>query len=45
MTRITVNNITMTEEMAIKNAHEIYDQTGEPVEVCNSLGDTVLYLY
>lgn len=44
MTRITINNGSMTEEKAIKEAMEVYDQTGEPVEICNMLGDPVLFI-
>ena len=42
--RITVNNSTMTKEKAIMNAKKVNEQTGESVEVCNMLGDTVLYI-
>lgn len=44
MTRITINNGTVTKESALKDAREINDQTGEAVEVCNMLGDTVAYI-
>lgn len=44
MIRITINNGTMPEDKAIKEALEINDQTGEAVEVCRALGDTVLYI-
>ena len=42
--RITVDNTTMTKEMAIKNAVEVNDQTGIEVEVCNILGDPIIYV-
>ena len=42
--RITVNNVTMTEDMAIQNAVEINDETGLEVEVCNMLGDPIFYI-
>ena len=42
--RITVNNTTMTKEKAIMNAKQVNEQTGVPVEVCNMLGDTILYI-
>ena len=42
--RITVNNTTMTEEKAIMNAKQVNEQTGVSVEVCNMLGDTILYI-
>lgn len=46
MTRITItiNNGTVTKESALRDAREINDQTGEAVEVCNMLGDTVAYI-
>lgn len=44
MMRITVNNITMTKEKAIKTAIEVNDQTGIEVEVCNILGDPIIYV-
>ena len=42
--RITVNNTTMTKEKAIMNAKQVNEQTGVSVEVCNMLGDTILYI-
>ena len=42
--RITVNNSTMTTEKAIMNAKQVKEQTGVSVEVCNMLGDTILYI-
>ena len=42
--RITVNNTTITKEKAIMNAKKVTEQTGVPVEVCNMLGDTILYI-
>ena len=42
--RITVNNSTMTKEKAIMNANQVNEQTGASVEVCNMLGDTILYI-
>ena len=42
--RITVNNTTMTREKAIMNAKQINEQTGLSVEVCDMLGDTILYI-
>ena len=33
MIRINVNHYDMTEELAIKNAKEIFDQTGEQVKI------------
>ena len=41
---IRVNNTTMKEQQAIKEAREIYDQTGESVEVCSALGDTIFWI-
>ena len=41
---ITVNNTTMTKEKSIMNAKQINEQTGASVEVCNMLGDTILYI-
>ena len=42
--RITVNNSTMKKEKAIMNAKKVNEQTGTSVEVCNMLGDTILYI-
>ena len=42
--RITVNNTTITKEKAIMNAKKVNEQTGVPVEVCNMLGGTILYI-
>ena len=42
--RITVNNTTITKEKAIMNAKQVNEQTGTSVEVCNMLGDTILYI-
>ena len=42
--RITVNNTTMTKEKAIMNAKQVNEQTGLSVEVCDMLGDTILYI-
>ena len=42
--RITVNNTTMTKEKAIMNAKQVNEQTGSSVEVCNMLGDTIIYI-
>ena len=42
--RITVNNTTMTKEKAIMNAKQVNEQTGVTVEVCNLLGDKILYI-
>lgn len=42
--RITVNNKTMTKEKAIMNEKQVNEQTGTSVEVCNMLGDTILYI-
>lgn len=44
MVRITVNNISTTEDMALENAKQIFDQTGSSVEICNTLGDTMYYI-
>lgn len=33
MIRINVNHYDMTEEMAIENAKEIFDQTGEQIKI------------
>lgn len=41
---ITVNNTTMTKELAIKNAVEINDETGTAVFVCDSLGDVIAWV-
>lgn len=40
---ITVNNGTMTMQKAMKEAREVHEQTGTPVEVCNMLGDPIAY--
>ena len=42
--RIILYNITMTKEKAIMNAKKVNEQTGVSVEVCNMLGDTILYI-
>lgn len=42
--RITVNNSTTTKEKAIRNEKQINEQTEVSVEVCNMLGDTILYI-
>ena len=42
--RITINNTTMTKEKAIMNAKQVNEQTGVSVDVCNMLGDTILYI-
>ena len=42
--RITVNQTTTTKEKAIMNAKQVNEQTGVSVEVCNMLGDTILYI-
>ena len=42
--RITVNNTTKKKKKAIMNAKQVNEQTGVPVEVCNMLGDTILYI-
>ena len=42
--RITVNNTTMTKKKAIMNAKQVNEQTGTSVEICNMLGDTILYI-
>ena len=34
----------MTKEKAIMNAKQVNEQTGVYVEVCNMLGDTILYI-
>lgn len=44
MKRITINNGTMTKKRAIEIAKQYHKETGKPVEVCNIIGDTVLYL-
>lgn len=44
MKRITINNGTMTKKRAIEIAKQYHKETGKPVEVCNTIGDTVLYL-
>lgn len=44
MERITVNNITVTKDKAIQGAREIFDTTGTPVEVCDTLGGTIMYI-
>ena len=43
MKRITVNNITITKKQALRDAAEYHDQTGEPIEVCDTLGDTIAF--
>ena len=40
--RIIVDYTTMTENKAIRTAKEINDQTGKPVEICNTVGN-ILY--
>lgn len=40
---ITINNGSITRERAMKDAAEIHDQTGVPVEVCTMLGTPVAY--
>ena len=42
--RITVNNTTMTKEKAIMNAKQVNEQTGISDEVCNMLGDKIIYI-
>lgn len=42
--RIKIDNNSISEEQAKADAMEIFDQTGEPVEVCRMLGDPVLYI-
>ena len=42
--KITVNNTTTTKDKAIMNAKQVNEQTGTSVEVCNMLGDTILYI-
>lgn len=44
MKRITINNNTITKENAIKEARKFHKETGKKVEVCNMLGDTILYI-
>lgn len=44
MLTITVNNEGMTEEQALKDALEVNDQTGEPVMICNIIGDQIAYV-
>lgn len=44
MKRITINNGTMTRKKAIEIAKQYNKETGKSVEVCNMVGDTVLYL-
>ena len=34
----------MKKEKAIMNAKQVNEQTGVSVEVCNMLGDTILYI-
>ena len=41
--RITVDNVTMTKEQALKDAAECHDQCGIPVEVQSTLGDPIAY--
>ena len=41
---ITVGNTTMTKEKAIMIAKKVNEQTGTSVEVCNMLGDTIIYI-
>lgn len=43
-TTITVDNTTYTKKEAIVTAKQIYEQTGTSVEVCNILGDPILYI-
>ena len=44
MLRITINNITVTRESALKDALEVNDQTGLDVEVCDILGEPIVYI-
>ncbi len=44
MKRITINNGTVAKKQAIKEAKEYNEKTGNAVEVCNMIGDTILYL-
>ncbi len=41
---ITVDNTTYTKKKAIIEANQIHEQTGVAVEVCNILGDPILYI-
>ena len=44
MKRITIDNGTITRKKAIEIAKQYNKETGKSVEVCNMVGDTVLYL-
>lgn len=44
MKRITIDNGTMTRKKAIEIAKQYNKETRKSVEVCNMVGDTVLYL-
>lgn len=44
MKRIIIDNVVMTEKKAVEIAKQYNKETGKPVEVCNMIGDTVLYL-
>ena len=44
MKRITIDNGTITKKKAIEIAKQYNRETGKSVEVCNMVGDTVLYL-
>lgn len=44
MKRIIIDNGMMTKKKAIEIAKQYYKETGKPIEVCNMIGDTVLYL-
>ena len=42
--RIIVDYTTMTENKASRTAKEINDQTGTPVEICNTVGNILYYI-
>lgn len=44
MKRITINNVTVTKENAIKEAVEYNKKTAKEVEVQNALGDSVIFI-
>ena len=44
MKRITIDNGIITKKKAIEIAKQYNKETGRSVEVCNMVGDTVLYL-
>lgn len=44
MKRIIIDNGIVTKKKAVEIAKQYHEETGKQVEVCNMVGDTVLYL-